>query len=464
MKTRFAPSPTGLIHFGNVRTALFNVLLAKSKQGQFLLRVEDTDPERSKKEFEKSLIEDLRWLSLVWQEGVDVGGEHEPYHQADRQSIYDDYYSALESQSRAYPCFCTEEQLAISRKLQRTRGIAPRYSGTCRHLSKQEVEKKLAEGFKPTLRFRVPDNEVVEFTDFVKGKQSFKANDIGDFIIRRSNNLPSFMFCNAVDDSLMQVTHVMRGEDHLTNTPRQLMILKALNMQAPEYGHISLIFGSDGAPLSKRNGSRSVKDLREHGYLPLGVVNYLARLGHYYEANDFMSLDKLSENFSISNLGKAPARYDEAQLLYYQKQAMLALSDEDFLNHLSEAIKNKIPADKQLQFIKSIKANVNFYSDVECWIPVFFGEINFDKHISVLEEAGKSFFETAVEFMKSNSLDFKALSNELKEKLDVKGKHLFMPLRVALTGELHGPEMAAIFELLGKEKIIERFKNVLDRM
>lgn len=464
MKTRFAPSPTGLIHFGNVRTALFNVLLARSKDGSFLLRIEDTDPERSKKEFERSLINDLKWLGLNWQEGVGITGPHEPYHQADRQSIYNNYYKMLEDKSLAYPCFCTEEQLALSRKLQRARGIAPRYAGTCRHLSKEEVDKKLADGLKPTLRFRVPDDEVVEFEDFVKGKQSFKAGDIGDFIIRRSNGLPSFMFCNAIDDSLMEVTHVMRGEDHLTNTPRQLMILKALDMPAPTYGHISLILGMDGSPLSKRNGSRSVQDLREYGYLPSAVVNYLARLGHYYESNEFMSLDKLAENFSMSNLGKAPARYDEAQLLYYQKQAMGALSDEEFLSHLSDEIKNNIPADKQSAFAKAVKANVNFYEDVERWVPVFFGDIDLAEHTDTLKEAGKTFFETSIDIMKADSLDFKSLSNALKEKLGVKGKQLFMPLRVALTGEKHGPEMAAIFDLLGKEKIIKRFESALSHV
>ena len=282
VKTRFCPSPTGYLHLGNVRTALFSALLAKHSKGCFLLRIEDTDKTRSDDVFTHALIEDLRWLGLHWQEGVDAGGDLGPYHQSQRQSIYDDYYERLIAMKMAYMCFCTEEQLTLQRTLQQKAGKPPRYSGVCRHLSDAEIKEKIAAGVKPTLRFCIPENEMITFTDMVRGEQRFNSNDLGDFVIKRADGTAPFMYGNAIDDALMGVTHVLRGEDHLTNTPRQIAILKALNLPVPQYGHIALIVGPDGAPLSKRHGSRSLRALHEEGFLPMAIVNYLARLGHYY--------------------------------------------------------------------------------------------------------------------------------------------------------------------------------------
>ena len=273
VKARFCPSPTGLIHLGNARTALFSALFAKKMDGVFLLRIEDTDRERSKQEYADILMQDLKWMGLEWQEGPDHDCGAGPYYQAQRQFIYDDYYERLEVAGMAYPCFCSEEELALARKIQRASGKPPRYPGTCRKLSDEQIAVKLSQGCQPTLRFKVLDDEWVEYEDFVRGKQKFNSNDIGDFIIRRGDGTSPFMYVNAIDDSLMGVTHVMRGEDHITNTPRQLMILAALGLRAPQYGHISLITGQDGSPLSKRNGSRSIEALRLEGYLPEAVIN-----------------------------------------------------------------------------------------------------------------------------------------------------------------------------------------------
>lgn len=461
MKTRFAPSPTGLIHLGNARTALFSALYAAGKGGTFLLRIEDTDLERSQENYTHSLMHDMRWLGLDWQEGAEVGGEHHPYYQAMRMPIYDRYYEQLIEIGHAYPCFCTEEQLALSRKLQRARGIAPRYTGTCRSLSKEEIAKKISEGLQPTLRFRTPDSTKVEFNDIVKGCQVFNSDDIGDFIIRRSNGMPSFMFCNAIDDSLMDVTHAIRGEDHLTNTPRQIMILQALGMRVPQYGHISLILGMDGSPLSKRNGSRSIQDLRNLGYLPLAVVNYLARLGHYYESNDFMSFQRLAELFKEEALSKSPARYDEAQLAHWQKAAVLSLDFAAFKEWIGAEIMSLVPADKHQEFYSAIHTNVLFPSEVKEWAEIFFGKTISDKNIDIIQEAGKRFFEVALNSYQEKT-DHTAMYEILKTQLGVKGKALFMPVRVALTGEQHGPEMAAIFSLLGTEQVLARFQQAVN--
>lgn len=458
IKTRFAPSPTGLLHLGSIRTALFNVLLAKHFAGKFLLRVEDTDRERSKAEYAEQLMADLRWLGLDWQEG--------PYYQSERQAIYDQYYRVLEDNGLAYPCFCTEQQLALARKVQLSSGKPPRYPGTCRQLTEKQVLEKLGQGLKPTLRFAVPLNQKVSFFDLVRGAQDFDSNDLGDFVIRRADGTAPFLFCNAIDDALMEVTHVLRGEDHLTNTPRQVMILQALNLTAPQYGHINLIVGQDGSPLSKRHGSRSIKELREQGYLPAAINNYLARLGHYYEDGTFMSLAQLAEKFSVKNLGRAPAKYDDNQLLYWQKEALQHKSEHELYGWITSEAHQLIPEKTQQLFFATIKANIVFPDDVTHWAKILFAEqLSFaEEQLKILEQASLVFFTTALQSLQQHGANFQAVNEDIKNKLNLKGKALFQPLRVALTGELHGPEMAKIFELLGEEKIRQRLENVVKRL
>lgn len=461
VKTRFAPSPTGFIHLGNARTALHSFLYAKSRAGNFLLRIEDTDIERSSDNLANELQVDLKWLGINWEEGVGIEGDHAPYYQAERLPIYEKYYEELIQKKLAYPCFCTEEQLALSRKLQRARGMAPRYAGTCYRLSKEEIQKKIDQGLKPALRFHAPTGTQIIFDDVVKGRQQFNVDDIGDFIVRRSNRMPSFMFCNAIDDSLMEVTHAIRGEDHLTNTPRQIMILQALDLRVPQYGHIALILGADGAPLSKRNGSRSIRDLQEIGYLPLAIVNHLARLGHYYENNALMTLKELSEQFKEHALSKSPARYDEAQLTHWQKLAIEQLDEEAFWQWAGNEVKAIIPKEKRALFVKTVKPNVLFPQDIHYWANLFFSahyEIPADK-LDFIVQAGKIYYKEAQEVAKKTGLNAKLFFNDLKGALNVNGKALYMPVRLALTGSEHGPEMDAIFQLLGEEKVIERFKK-----
>lgn len=301
MKSRFCPSPTGHLHLGNTRTALFNALLAKNQSGHFLLRIEDTDESRSFDHYTQALLDDLHWLGLDWQEGPEVDGPHAPYWQSKRQSIYAEYYEKLIQRQLAYLCFCTDSELAIERKVQLASGQPPRYAGHCRNLTAAEIETKLEKGCLPTLRFCVPKNQTIEFNDLVRGIQRFNTDDIGDFIIRRADKTASFIFCNAIDDALMGVTHALRGDDHLTNTPRQLLVLQALDLPAPNYGHIALIVGHDGSPLSKRHGSQSLLELREEGFLPEAITNYLARLGHNYKQTHYLSLAELSAHFSAPN-------------------------------------------------------------------------------------------------------------------------------------------------------------------
>ena len=264
--TRFAPSPTGSLHLGNARTALFCHLWARKTGGKFILRIEDTDAERSQVRFRDQLMADMRWLGLDWDEGPDVGGPSAPYSQSERGEFYQEMYAQLTSRDLAYPCYCTAEDLELSRKVQRMSGKPPRYAGTCRGLTAAQRTEREGRGLKPTLRFAVPGDLTIEFTDAVHGPQRFSSNDIGDFIIRREDGTPAFFFCNAVDDSAMGVTQVLRGDDHLTNTPRQIMLLEALGMRRPAYGHLGLLVGEDGAPLSKRHGSASAHEFRERGF------------------------------------------------------------------------------------------------------------------------------------------------------------------------------------------------------
>lgn len=449
-KTRFAPSPSGYIHLGNVRTALFSALVAARDQGVFLLRVEDTDQVRSTAEHTDALKEDLNWLGMNWQEGPDVGGDAGPYYQSQRAAIYDQYYSALEKHDHAYACFCSEAQLAIARKSQISAGRPPRYAGTCAKLTPQQVQAKRDEGLKPTLRFRVPDGRSLKFLDQVRDEQIFATSDIGDFIVRRADGTPAFFFCNAIDDALMGVTLVLRGEDHLSNTPRQIMILEALGLRVPQYGHISMIVGADGAPLSKRTGSQSVRELRANGYFPLAVVNYLARLGHSFESNALMRFTELAAAFDVARLGRAPARHDDTQLQHWQRETILRASVAELWAWGGPAVHQQVPSERMAEFIETVRPNTTFPLDLQHWAQVLFGDhllLN-DDAWSVIHQAGKEFFTQAIVALEQHPRDFKALAEHVKQATGAKGKHLFHPLRVALTGEAHGPEMARILELL----------------
>lgn len=461
LKTRFCPSPTGLLHLGNVRTALFNYLFAKSKQGCFLLRIEDTDLERSKETFTDALMRDLHWLGLEWDEGSDKDQGNGPYHQSKRQAVYDDYYERLEGADEAYPCFCSEEQLVLSRKIQRAAGNPPRYAGTCRMLTEEQIKEKLEGGIKPTLRFEVPQNEVIQFHDLVRGEQQFQSDDIGDFIIRRADGTPPFMFCNAIDDALMGVTHVLRGEDHLTNTPRQIMLLEALGLPIPTYAHIALIVGPDGSPLSKRHGSRSLEALRDLGYLPSAIINYLARLGHYYEKEAMMDLAELAERFKVESLNKSPAKFNIQQLDYWQKRAIEHLSDAELWIWLDGEQRYDIPSEKRELFLEAVKPNIRFPNEAAYWFNVCFRqpiEVNAEGR-NLLQHTNEEYFNEALEAFDQHENDVNKIIAHLKTTLQIKGKTLYQPLRIALTGVEHGPELAKLFMLIEPQWIKQRLEQ-----
>jgi glutamyl-tRNA synthetase len=440
--TRFAPSPTGSLHLGNARTAFFSHLWARKSGGRFILRIEDTDVERSQLRFRDELMAQLRWLGLDWDEGPDIGGPSAPYSQAERGPFYDTLFARLEASGEAYPCYCTAEELELSRKLQRMAGKPPRYAGTCRYLTAAQRAEREARGLRPTLRFAVPSDTVVEFTDAVHGTQRFASNDIGDFIIRRDDGSSAFFFCNAVDDSAMGVTQVLRGDDHLTNTPRQLLLLDALQMRRPGYGHIGLLVGADGAPLSKRHGSTGVHEFRERGFLPAAVLNHLFRLGHASDVDGWLPEAQMPAHFRPEHLGRAPARFEESQLLHWQKETVERLSAAEFSAWLG--------SDDPSGFIELLRHNVVLPADAAEWRTVLYGQLPplGEEERRVIAAAGAPFFAAAVAAFDQSDSNFKLLTQNLKERTGRKGAELFMPLRVALTGRIHGPELAPLLTLI----------------
>lgn len=459
MKTRFAPSPTGYIHLGNARTALFNFLWAQSQAGCFLLRIEDSDATRSLMDLAKALQNDLLWLGLPWQEGPGQEKGLGPYYQSERQAIYMLYYEQLVSLGRAYPCFCSESELLMMRKRQLALGKPPRYNGQCHSLNAEQVAEKIAQGKLASLRFHVLPGQIIRFEDFVKGEQQFSSDDIGDFVIQRSDGSAAFFFCNAIDDSLMGVTHVLRGEDHLTNTPRQIMLLQSLGLTIPAYGHMALIVGEDGAPLSKRHGSFSIKGLREAGYFAEALQNYLTRLGHTYSNPNFLDIHALSQEFSVRRLGKSPARYDASQLLYWQKQALLQLSEAKLIDWMDAKILALVPAEHKSEFVELMRSTICFPEEAEGWTNILFSTsplVMTTDVKTVLQNVAPDYWDAVLSLLQQEPIEFKALIKQLQEQLQLKGKNLFVPLRLALTGQLEGPELAKLFTLIGIEKSRER--------
>ena len=451
--TRFAPSPTGALHLGNARTAFFSHLWARKGGGRFILRIEDTDVERSQARFRDQLMADLRWLGLDWDEGPDIGGRSAPYCQSERGEFYRALFARLEADGHTYPCYCTAQELELSRKLQRVAGKPPRYAGTCRLLTAAQRAERQGRGLKPTLRFAVPNDRSIEFTDAVHGPQRFLSNDIGDFIIRRDDGTPAFFFCNAVDDSAMGVTQALRGDDHLTNTPRQLMLLDALGMRRPGYGHVGLLVGTDGAPLSKRHGSTSVEDFRERGVFPAALLNQLFRLGHASDVDGWLPAAEMPAHFRPEHLGRAPARFDESQLMHWQKETAERMSVEQ--------IRSWLGSGDPVDFVELVRHNVVLPADAAQWRAVVYGELPplGERERGIIAAAGPEFFAAAAAALDQANTDLKTLTRILKERTGRKGADLYMPLRVALTGLAHGPELGSLLGLMSRDTARRRLES-----
>jgi glutamyl-tRNA synthetase len=456
--TRFAPSPTGELHLGNVRTALFNLLLARQRGGRFILRIEDTDSERSREVHTTALMADLRWLGIDWDAGPDRDDGGGPYRQAERGAFYARELAVLEERGAAYPCFCSALELAVARKAQLAAGKPPRYPGTCRNLDAAERARRQALGPAATLRFRVPAGERVRFLDLVHGEQSFLSDDIGDFVVRRADGTAAFFFSNAVDDAAMGVTQVLRGEDHLANTPRQLLILQALGLPPPDYGHVALLVGGDGAPLSKRHGAVSVREYRERGYLPAALLNQLFRLGHSTPLHGLLTLPEMARAFDVTHLGRAPARFDEQQLRVWQKDAVHQLSADAARAWLGGVLPAGLDAQASAAFIEALLPNLLLPEDARGWVEIVFGgppplEPAGEE---LVRQAGSGYFSAAAAAAARDGSDLPAIAGAVRAATGRKGAELYMPLRLALTGRTHGPELAPLLRAMPAGKARER--------
>ena len=461
-KSRFCPSPTGFLHLGNLRTALLNVLLALQTKGTFLLRIEDTDQERSEKRYADAVCEDLIWMNLNWQEGPIVGGDQDSYFQSERNEIYASFYERLLEKNLIYPCFMSEQELKVIRRNQIASGQPPRYNGAWANATEDEVKREFSKGSKPVYRFRLPKDKVITFVDLVKGEQNFSGSDLDDFIVKKQDGSPTFMFANAIDDSLMGVNIVLRGDDHLSNTPRQIALLKALDLPIPEFIHVALFTGDDGSPLSKRNGSLSVQELREAGYFPKAVANYLSRVGHRISDNELRSLEELSTVFKINNISNSPSRFDLDQLGFWQKKVIESESTENLVLWLREYLKEILPAEiDQNQFVELIRENILFPKDaVEYAKSLFIDPLASNEEILIIiNKTGSNFFNIAKDSVQENWGDWSKIMKNISEKSGNKGRELFMPIRAAITGQLSGPELDQVIELLEIERVLRRLEE-----
>ena len=464
VRTRFAPSPTGALHLGNARTALFNWLFARRHGGRFLVRSEDTDAARSDEDQLLRTLAALRWLGLEPDEGPEAGGPGGPYRQSERMALYREHLEALRAADSAYPCFCTRAELEEGRRRQLAAGRPPRYPGTCAGLSEAEREARRRAGREATLRFRVPGSGSVTFDDLVRGHQHHACADIGDFVIARADGVPAFFFANAVDDALMGVTHVLRGEDHLANTPRQLLLLRALGLPAPRYGHFPLIVGGDGRPLSKRAGAASLDALRVEGYRPEAVVNHLARLGYRPEGEGLLAPEELAAGFSLGRVGRSGAQHDPQALEGWQRRAVEALDPATLWSWIDAhrpADAPRLPVAGEA-FAAAVRPNVVLPGDAWTWARRLFDPAAEPDAEAAREiaAAGPPFFRAAAAVGEpAPTTDFAAWARAVGQATGTRGRGLYRPLRAALTCAVHGPELGAVVPLMPASLVRERLRQ-----
>ncbi|MGY4691843.1 glutamate--tRNA ligase [Salibacterium sp. K-3] len=478
VRVRFAPSPTGHLHIGGARSALFNYLFARSQGGKFIIRIEDTDQARNVEDATDKLMDSLKWLGIDWDESMDVGGPHAPYRCMERLDIYEKYLKQLIEEGKAYYDYMTEEELQKEREEQLARGEAPKYSGRDRDLTPEQRKVYEDQGIQPVVRFRVPENKSVLVPDAVRGDVTFETEDIGDFVIARKDGIPTYNFAVVVDDHLMDISHVIRGEEHLSNAPRQALVFEAFGWEKPMFAHASLILNPDRQKMSKRDESimQFVEQYQELGYLPEALVNFLALLGWSpVGEEELFSLEELQEQFTLERVSKAPAVFDTDKLAWmnnqYVKEADLDRLTKLALPHLQK--ENKLPDSLNSEQYEWTKRLVSIYQEQMHYAAEITSltELFFQREIDYNEDAKDVLSgEQVPEVLEQFSEELKALDafepDEIKAAIKAvqkttgqKGKKLFMPIRAAVTGQTHGPELPQAIALLGEETVQARLND-----
>ncbi len=493
VRVRMAPSPTGHLHIGGARTALFNYFFAKHYKGTFVLRIEDTDPERSKKEYEQSIIEDLKWLGIEWDEGPIVKGAYGSYYQSERSEIYRKYYDELVKKERVYRCYCTPEELEEERESLLRRRQTPRYMGKCRNLNGEQKKRLESEGRKPALRFRIDEKDPIRFHDLVRGDIEVDPAQLGDFVISRPDGGPVYNFSAAIDDHEMAITHVIRGEEHISNTPRQILLFNALGFDLPNYAHVSIILAPDRTKLSKRHGATSVGEYRQKGFLPDAFVNYLALLGwNPGDEREVMPKEEIIRDFVVEKMTKSPAIFDLKKLtwmngVYIRQKPVPELAcrlypflkergyplegpekspekypekykDPAWLNSVVEACKTKLETLDQIGEEAAVFFDEQYQlsDDAKKWLLEKNNEAR-----DILQTLDDLLSKVQAEVRELDQATYEKIQSELKQKTSIPPKILFMTQRLALTGKISGHEMNLIFTILGAESCRKRIHKAL---
>ena len=482
VRVRFAPSPTGYLHIGGARTALFNWFFARQNQGSLVLRIEDTDRERLKEDSVAQILESLKWLGIDWDEGPEKGGDFGPYFQSERQNFYTAAAESLRQSGKAYYCFCSEAELAEERENQRQKGAPLRYSGKCRHLSAEEVEKKLAQGLKPVLRIKLPSTGQIVVKDLIRGEVSFDFTQLDDFIIMKSNGLPAYNFACVVDDHAMQISHVIRADEHLSNTPKQQLLYEALGYELPQFAHLSMILAPDRSKLSKRHGATSVSEFRDLGCLPEAIVNYLTLLGWSpsVEQGEIFAPEQTISTFSLEQVSKTAAVYDLQKLIWLNGQYLMNYDLAKLYQHalpflLEKGIVSKRKEAEQkrgylLSVFGLVRARVKTLPELADACSYFFQDVReydekgqkkyfLKENTEVLLAKCQERLAILEEFTEENT---EKVYRELSEELQIKAGQLIHPTRLALTGRTATPGLFEVMVLLGKERCLVRLEQAIN--
>ncbi len=479
-RLRFAPSPTGYLHIGSARTAFFNWLYAKKTSGKFILRIEDTDIERNREETVGTILDSMKWLGMDWDEGPDIGGDFGPYRQSHRLDIYKKLSEKMLEEGTAYYCFCTPEQISDNREAALLTDKFYKYDRKCVNLSKNEIDRKINDGEKYSVRILVPQDKTLYFKDNVYGNFEVSCSNIEDYILIRSNGLPTYNFSAAVDDCLMKITHVIRGEDHLSNTPKQLLIYDALNFNYPDFTHLPMILAPDGQKLSKRHGSISVEAYKNDGFLPEAVLNYMALLGWAYDdKTTVFSVEEMMEKFELSSVNKKASRFDYDKLLYLngyyirnikeeKLQAIIfsdIISKNSILKEKSDLLKEKLP-----EIIPITKERIKTIKEFEKILLPFFSETPYSddaKNYFINRDINtKEILAMSIQALK-NTVDFNVLGIEAGLKniaadMNINFKKVAEVLRIAIWGGPVSPPLFETIKIIGMQASVSRLEHYLE--